>query len=232
MVPRISRFGGTRSLVRSEARSAALSVRRGWRPIAAIQAAAFGLVGLYALSPTFREAMTGVARAKAAGGVLFAALATIVASLVLPEIAARLTRHPPILTSARLIAFYAAFFGGVGTLVYAQYELWARVIGTDRAIGTVLTKVALDMGFFTPFLSIPLSTLAMAWRDAGFSWSRMPTGELAGRYVRTLLPSWAFWIPTVAAVYAMPTDLQFPLFLLAQAAWAILLVTLAPEARG
>ncbi|MER3496581.1 MAG: hypothetical protein C4320_07275, partial [Armatimonadota bacterium] len=55
------------------------------------------------------------------------------------------------------------------------------------------------------------------------------SGGLFARYIRTLIPCWAFWIPSLAAVYAMPTDLQFPLFLLVQAAWAILLVALAPR---
>ena len=42
-----------------------------------------------------------------------------------------------------------------------------------------------------------------------------------------LLPDWGFWIPMVLVIYAFPLALQFLLFVLALAAWSLILVVIA-----
>jgi len=40
------------------------------------------------------------------------------------------------------------------------------------------------------------------------------------------LSRWCFWIPVNAATYSLPVRIQFILFLCAQGAWSLLLITL------
>ena len=42
-----------------------------------------------------------------------------------------------------------------------------------------------------------------------------------------MLANWAFWFPMSALIYALPSGLQFCLFLLAVSAWSLLMVFVA-----
>ena len=70
------------------------ALRRSLRPLLAIQLVTFAVAALYALSPAFQRSLEGVARLRDAGGLPFAALATVIASVVLPEIAGKATGAP------------------------------------------------------------------------------------------------------------------------------------------
>jgi hypothetical protein len=70
-------------------------------------------------------------------------------------------------------------------------------------------------------------------RDVRFDWRRLlgaiRDGEFAQRYMALLITCWGFWGPVLAAVYSMPSNLQFVMFLCAQGVWSLLLVTVAVQ---
>jgi hypothetical protein len=191
------------------------------------------VIAYYTL-PGFRAASEVVADAKARGGLAATALATIFASLVLPDLARAVTRTAQRI-EPRELAFRAAFFATVGVMVDLLYRGLALLIGTTPTWDVVLRKALFDQFLFSPLVSIPLSASAFLWRDHGFRWGATLRaargGAFVSRYVPMMITCWAFWLPTLFAVFAMPVRLQFILFLLAQAAWSLLLVYMAGEAE-
>src|SRR5205807_2078722 len=105
------------------------------------------------------------------------------------------------------------------------YRFQASLFGSGNDWPTLLKKDVVDMAIFTPILSIPSAVILFEWRNAGFSWKNLAT-RLRSDFYRTkifpaLIPCWAFWIPMLLCVYAMPSNLQFPLAQLPEASWAV-----------
>lgn len=195
-----------------------------------IQGCAFAAVAAYYASPGFGAISDAAAGAKAQGGYLFSALTTVFASVALPEIAQRFTRsHKRI--DGRDLVFRIGFFALIGVIVDAFYRLMAVIFGDSAHWDVILRKVLVDQFVFAPLVSIPLSAAGFLWRDEGFrfgpTWTTLKGGAFWLRFAPMIVTCWAFWIPTLAAVYAMPARMQFVLFLFAQAAWSLLLVHMA-----
>lgn len=203
------------------------SVRANIRPFLLIQACAFAAVAAYYLSPAVHEACDAIAAVKASSGLVFSIGTMIVASVVFPELARRITGVREKI-EFREIVFRSCFFAILGLIVDWFYVLLGAILGTGTNWQMVLTKVVVDQVFFSPFISIPYSTVAFLWRDEQFSFARtaqrLREGEFIRRYPKTLGMCWGYWLPALCAVYAMPVKLQFILFLFAQGAWSLLLV--------
>lgn len=208
------------------------AVRHNLRPFLLIQAMALGLVIAYYTVPAIQAVGDRVADWKAAGGLLFTALSTVIASIALPETAKRITKMAEKL-DARELLFRTACFAVLGLMVDTLYRVLALLLGNGTSWVIVAEKAVLDMAIFTPLFSIPWSVIAFLYRDRGFSLSAtrasVHAGEFVRRYRSVLITCWAFWIPTLLCVYAMPVKLQFVLFLFAQAAWSLLLVYMSGE---
>lgn len=188
----------------------------------------------YYLVPSFRDICDRAGEVRQAGGILFAVISTIVASLVLPWIARAMTGQME-KTSAKEIFFRIGFFGLIGAIVDRLYFLLGIWLGTGASPDIVLKKVLFDQIIFSPLISIPYSVIAFLWLDEDLSLSRTATklreGEFARRWPKTMGMCWGYWVPMLAAVYALPAPLQFPLFLFAQAAWSILLVHISKSEK-
>jgi hypothetical protein len=69
-----------------------------------------------------------------------------------------------------------------------------------------------------------------------FNWSKtvggLRNGGFAKLYWPLMVTCWAFWIPVLACVYSMPKDMQFVLFICANAAWSLLLVTMGTSKKS
>lgn len=205
------------------------AVRHNARPFLLIQAVAVALALAYYLSPGAPAAVAVIARVKREGGLPLAALANAFAGAVLPEIARVATGRRR--TGAGEMAFQVAFFAVLGVYIDLLYRGLGSTFGNAPDFATVGRKLLVDQLVSTPFVTIPFSTFAFVWKDAGFSLARArrsfrAQGGFLVRYLPTLVTGWAFWAPVLVAVYAMPGDLQFPLFLFAQAAWTLLLLDL------
>lgn len=211
----------------SEAWAAVRAVRT---PFVAIQLAMLATAGLYAASPTFRASLVGLAEFRAATGLLFAGGGMIVAGILVPEIARRLSGLRSELTSVRLTALYLVYFAALGVIVAVLYDGLALLLGEAQDLRGVTLRLLLDMGVFTPLVSMPIAALVFAWRDGDFQTANVMreirSGEFKRRYVRLLVSCWLFWLPVLVAVYSMPLLLQLPLVLIAEAAWALMMLAL------
>ena len=206
------------------------AVRGSWRPFLFIQAAAVALVVWYYRSPGFRESAEALAAFKAAGGEWFAFAAGAIAGGLVPEVAKAVTGSIARFDSTWALetAHNAAVFGTVGVLVDFFYKLQGFLFGMGVDPHTLFVKTLFDMGAFAPLFCVPFEVAVLEW---GHSRYRMAVlfqnfGMTAyrDRVLPAMIPCWAFWIPVLFCVYALPLNLQFPFAIMAEAAWSIIVV--------
>ena len=112
---------------------------------------------------------------------------------------------------------------GLEVVIFYQYQtIW---FGSGGDWLTLAKKTAVDMFIFSPLVSIPTAVVILDWRGQGFRFSRPKLGYfLQERLLSSMLLCWMFWIPVLLWVYSFPTNLQFPVSNLAEAAWAMVFV--------
>lgn len=126
--------------------------------------------------------------------------------------------------------FYGVFWGLKGMEVDLFYRLQSSWFGQGNDLATLVTKVAVDQFIYSAFWAAPTITLSYLWMEAGFN-LRACWQALDGRYLTQTLPTvivsnWLVWIPAVSIIYAMPNQLQIPLFNLVLCFWVLLLAVL------
>ena len=131
------------------------------------------------------------------------------------------------------VAFNTAFFAFDGIVVDFLYRGEAGLFGAGGGLRTVAEKVAFDQFVFTPTWSVAI-VLLFLWRQRGFSAAAvrpaLRRGFYGERVFPLLLPNWLFWIPMVSVIYALPSALQFLMFIPALAAWSLIMVFIADRA--
>ncbi|MES1165246.1 MAG: hypothetical protein ABUR63_05785, partial [Verrucomicrobiota bacterium] len=134
------------------------------------------------------------------------------------------------------IAFNIAFFAFNGVVIDLLYRGEARLFGGHADVATVAAKVAFDQFVFNP-VWLPIVIGLYLWRRNGFSAAATlravrARGFYRARVLPLLLPNWCFWLPMVSIIYALPVPLQFLLFVLALAAWSLIMVFIANQEDG
>jgi hypothetical protein len=213
------------------------AVRRFWRPFVLLQAAALLQVIAYFNVPAVAVACDRMSAFKQHAGLLFSAISYAVAGAVLPELAKAAVMGDRAVDRRRVrnVAFAVAVFALNGIINDLQYRGMAVVFGDDNRWPTVLKKVLADQFITTPLYGTPYWLVVYALRaDRYRPWRTLPRLTPAW-YVRTVTPllvtGWAFWLPMSALLYSLPGPLQFGLFLLAVAAWSLLMVAVAADAK-
>lgn len=212
--------------LRELAKPGIAAAKHNLRPILIFQALAVASVAGYYCIPAFQSAARSLALLKASAGLFGVAVATVVASIVIPELARRLLLRER--TSLASMLFQVLFFALIGMIIDVNYVVLAHFLGTEASAGLVVKKVLADQFIFSPLVSIPYSVTMFLWAESGFSVSRtvsrLRAGEFGKRYMPLLTMCWIFWLPVLCSVFSLPLDLQFVLFLFAQAAWSLMLL--------
>jgi hypothetical protein len=212
-----------------------VAVRKNLAPILVIQAVAVVIIVAYFNHQGVREWTEGIQDAKVRGGYPFAFVVGMIAGGVFPELARLLSGKVRRYDRAHLIhVLWSGFvFGIVGLEVDAFYQLLAFWFGGGTDVRTLMTKVTLDMGLFSPLLCIPTATLLVGWWQAGFGgayWRRAFTLDYFKKEVWNVMPMcWSYWIPILICCYALPLNLQFPFAMLAESAWSVVFVFFVSE---
>ncbi len=195
--------------------------------MALVWGVAFGLVAAYYNVPAVASAATELQAFKASLGLGFAAMAGFVAGGILPEFAKVLTGTLAKGENAWGEAFFRGFVWiGLAMMVDVFYGLQANWFGVGNGFSTLALKTAVDMFVFAPLLFVPY-TVGMfvfrreKWSIASFFSVWTPAGWRR-EVLPTYVPNVCFWIVVLLAVYALPTDLQYPMSALATACWSIL----------
>ena len=221
------------TLFLAAAREGADAVRQNWRAFLVIVAAAWALAALFYLVPGLQAGAEALARHKTQGGIVFAAISTAVACISIPEIGKRIMRQPP--TPLADYPFLFLFWAGIGIMVDVFYAYLGRTIGVGTSPGVVVQKVLCDQFLFSPFITMPYGVILFGFKEAGYRFSKLPLilGGGVGwrRWLATTVTCWGFWIPTVTAVYALPGDVKFLMFLAMEGTWGVLLVHILSRAE-
>lgn len=205
------------------------AVRSHWRPILVIQVVALIIVIAYYRSDLLQEQFSALSILRIRYGAVFAFCAGFLAGSVIPELARIVSRHT--LTPWQGAVFNGFVYGSLSICINAFYQLQAHWFGSGIDPGTLALKTAVDMGIASPLVFIPYAVFLFEWRKSGWSGAKrmlQPSGY-RDLVLPALIPCWFFWIPVLLCVYAMPTDLQFSLSTLAEAAWCIVFVFIATE---
>lgn len=209
------------------------AVKHNWAPFVMMQALAATLVIAYYRSEGLRSATESLQRLKETGGLPFVILCGAFAGGVLPLFAKVVTGK--VKNYGRELWLDALFNGFVYAIIALQinwfYGVQSALFGNGIDLLTLVKKNTLDMAVFSTVLSIPTAILLFEWRKAGFSGKAL-LAELSPRFygakvVPALIPCWAFWIPMLMCVYALPPSLQFPFSQLGEASWCLLFIFIA-----
>lgn len=206
------------------------AVRDHWPPFLAIQVCIVLAVVAYYQIPAFAEFAGTLARIKTAGGLPFSFITTIIAGAVLPEMFKAATRDGRRLGWPEFL-YMCLVFGGNGVIVDLFYQFQGHLFGNDSSLKTVAIKVFFDQAFASWLMFMPYFMLMVLWRRVGFRFHALRQELKERPLYRQMWPmlvvGWAFWIPALCGIYAMPGKLQFVLFLFVEAAWALIIVHVA-----
>lgn len=126
--------------------------------------------------------------------------------------------------------FYCLFWGLKGVEVDLFYRLQSVWFGVGNDVPTLAIKVAVDQFIYSAFWAAPTITLSYLWMEAGFSvrawWQALDKQYLTRTLPTVIVSNWLVWIPAVSIIYAMPNQLQIPLFNLVLCFWVLLLAVL------
>jgi hypothetical protein len=189
----------------------------------------------YYAVPATRPAFTALSDLRTSTGFAFSFLAAALAGGPLPELLriAIFQNFRPTRANLTGLLFGSAFWGAMGVLIDAFYRVQSHLFGADPTVAAITAKVLLDMLAFTPFVGVPLASTAYLWKAHGFDNAIFGDVLNLRGYRRhilpVLIPNWAVWGPVVCVIYALPTGLQFPTYVLAQAFWTLVLTTLTTK---
>jgi len=190
-------------------------------------ALAVAVVAAYYLPGGARSALIQLAAFKLRWGYGFAIVSTALWGGVIPTLFLRLF-HPSQRVKLSSLLFLVGFWGFKGAEVNLLYDVLARLFGTESTWRNVIMKSCIDQLVYGPFWAVPTLALAYLWRDQGFSFAKLSKSLNRHFYETTALPlllaNWGVWIPTVAAIYALPVGLQLPMQNLALCLWSLMLV--------
>ena len=129
-----------------------------------------------------------------------------------------------------LLVFYVIFWGLKGMEVDFFYRLQTDWFGTGNDAKTIVTKMAVDQFFYSALWAAPGITIVYLWMESNWSVidakKAMDKEFFCVKIPTVILSNWLVWIPAVSVVYAMPGELQIPLFNLVLCFWVLLLAVL------
>ncbi len=191
------------------------------------------LVASYYLSPSMAGTWRMVGEFKVHWSFLFSFVSTVFSAVLLPSTVQWAMGTLPPAHRLRRILCLGLFWGVRGMEIDLFYRAQGWVFGQGHDAGTLAVKVAVDQFVYSVLWAVPTYVIVLRWIDMDWSWTR--TRASLNRhfwthtYPSVLFTNWIVWIPTVALVYSLPGDLQFPLFSVVMC-FFILIVTLL--ARG
>ena len=198
-------------------------------PAFVLQAIMLALLLAYYFHPPSAALLNALANYKQQHGLAFVLLASVIVGAVLPELFVIIIfqRARPRVENGRNFIFNVPFWAFDGFLVNLMYRILAKCFGDRVSLSIVAVKIVIDQFGYNPFFAAPFGIWGYAWKNNGYSWSKLRP-LLTWKYYRAhalpvLIATWAVWIPLMAIIYSLPLALQFPLFALALAFWVLMM---------
>jgi hypothetical protein len=178
----------------------------------------FGILMIlsYHWSPKFSHLLGSLGSLKKEWSYLYSCISTAFFGGFIPYLFLYLRGMLPVGVKIFWLLFFLIYWGIKGMEVDGFYRLQGFLFGYESNFGTILTKVLVDQFVYCIFWSAPFTALFYGWKKAGFKFVTDPPW-LSVRFIFEesiflLFSTWIIWIPSVSIIYAMPENLQIPLF--------------------
>ena len=198
-------------------------------PALVLQVIMLALLLAYYFHPPSAAVLNTLANYKQQHGLAFVLITSVIVGAVLPELfVIMFFQHGrPCIENGCNFIFNAPFWALDGFLVNLMYRLLAMWLGDRVSLSIVTAKIVIDQFGYNPFFAAPYGIWGYAWKNNGYSWSKLRP-LLTWKYYRAhalpvLVATWAVWVPLMAIIYSLPLALQFPLFALALAFWVLMM---------
>lgn len=194
------------------------------------------LIAYYFYPPT-RDWLDELAALKARLGYGYAALNSLVAGALIPELLRIFLFQRGRLMRANFsnLLFTMPFWVMMGLAVDFFYRSQAGWFGEVPTFTVVAKKVAVDQFLYNPLFACPVTTWLYDWKSRGYRLRGTREFFTAAYYrdfiVPTLFATWGVWIPVVSILYSLPAMLQIPLFGLALSLWVMLYTWMSEQRK-
>lgn len=207
------------------------AAKKNFGPGLILQGFALAVVLLYYFHPPTHHLLLKIPEFKQRLGIFFPILATAFFGGFIPFIFLAVRKEIAPGRHWANLFFLLGFWALYGLIIDFLYKAQAIMFGDQSDVATVVKKVLFDQFVFCTLFSAPFSTIAMHWKNCGFSFRRA-RAEFSRTLLTVELPSilisiWGVWIPAVAIIYSLPLALQFPLFNIVLCFWSLLLTALS-----
>ncbi|MGB0371318.1 MAG: hypothetical protein ACPGN3_08195 [Opitutales bacterium] len=203
-----------------------------WRLFLSIQVVAAVFVIAYYQFSSVRSAVGWLRELQSSGGLWFAAATNILSGAIIPELAKlkfRAAVEKPITWGD--FAFRCLLMALSGVMVFYFYLLQDHLFGSGIDALTLLKKILFDQLAFAPLVAIPFIVGMFILHENKYSWVNIRQNVTLQNYKSRILSLWAtalsFWPVMLIVIYAMPADMQFILFLFANAAFCLVMMLVA-----
>jgi hypothetical protein len=226
--------------LRGAFRSGLSSARENAIPGIILWLVATAIVAGYYLYAPMTAALESLGRVKASAGFLYSAISTGIFGGLIPFLwkfaFSRKTQRDPLAARAWQVGlFLSLFWAWKGIEIDLLYRGQSLLFGTGANPGTIIPKVLVDQFVYNPLWAGWTQVVAYWWVEKSFRVSALADSELWGtmgvRVITILISTWGVWIPMVSIIYAMPANLQIPLFDIALCFWSLMLASLTKEKR-
>lgn len=197
-----------------------------------------GLLALgYYKSGAVQEVAHWLLEWKSAGGLLFVVGANIFSGALLPEVLKAWLRPPgrPAPTWRDWVHL-SGLMAILGLAVNEFYRAQGQWFDGFDWVTAVALKILVDQIGFALLFALPLVVVWFAWQENRYSWGKtwaaLTPPAFLQRLIPLYLPNLLFWVPALIALYALPTELQFLLYLFLNGAWCLLMIFIAQEMSG
>jgi hypothetical protein len=180
----------------------------------------------YAWSPAVQAGLARWGTLKLAWGYPFSFVSYGVFAVLVPEFLGYVVlKRPWPAAFWSGIVYVMLVFGALGVAVDVLYTLQASLFGEGQDFATAVKKMLVDQFVFAPFANFVVVAM-LAWGEGGFrahALRKVLTLDYTVRhYLPVLVALWCIWVPSVMAVYFMPTALQFPMASLILSFWVLI----------
>lgn len=216
---------------------AGMALKLYWPAFLALQIFAGLLAAGYYASGAVRDVAHWLLEWKSAGGLLFVVAANIFSGAVLPEMLKAWLRPPgrpaPTWRDWLHLSGLMAILGLAVNEFYRAQGGWFDGFGVATAVAL---KILVDQLVFALLFALPLVVVWFAWQENSYRWGRtraaLTPSVFLQRLIPLYLPNLLFWVPALIALYSLPTELQFLLYLFLNSASCLLMIFIAREMSG
>ncbi len=226
------------SRIASAARAGISSARENAVPGIILWAFAVAVIAGFYFVPPVTDLLARLGALKARSGYAYSAVATAIFGGTIP-FAWRLFRSrragtsPWNVPSWQAGLFLTLFWCWKGVEIDFLYRMQAVVFGDGASFAVLAPKVLVDQFVYNPLWAGWTQILAYWWLEKRFApralTDRALWGSMGPRLITILISTWGVWIPMVTIIYAMPGNLQVPLFNIALCFWGLMLASLTKE---